>query len=1346
METFGNQGQPEVALRTVPILLKNGNRRITVNCLLDEGSDTTYVNEDVVNELGLTGEKEPITVKVANDQTLRFMSSSFEIGLESTDGRVDTKITAKTSNKICGGLKAVNWVKIQDRWNHLTGIPFPRLAKGNRIDVLLGADHYELMYSMKEVTGGPNEPCARLCPLGWTAIGKIQNLDTKESHYTGFHHTFRLQIERREPTLPEKDTLELNNLLKRFWDLESIGIIPTGPQLTPEDKLAWDKVNKSLKFNGQHYEVAVPWRDERPQLPNNLPMARKRLVSTERRLMKDKEVAVAYQQVINDYLDKKYIRRVPDDERKPECQWLLPHFPVVRPEKATSKVRIVFDGSAPFEGKSLNTEALTGPKLQSDVFDILVKFRKEWVALVGDISQMYHQLVLFPEDRPMHRFLWRNMEINKEPEVYEFLRFVFGGCYCPFCAQFTWQKHAEIHQDSYPLAANAVKNHCYMDDLMPSVDSIKKAIETRRQLTEMGNKAGFHLRKWVSNLTEVLADVPADDRASEVDLEKNLLPVTKTLGVSWTAREDQFLFRYSPPSKDFEFTKRNVLKKTATLFDPLGFLSPFVVKAKLFMQQAWVDALEWDEVLPSEQREQWKTWFGELPLLEEIKIPRCLKDTSMKESSITLHTFSDASEKAYAAAVYSRHKFEDGSVTTRLIASKTRLAPLKTVSIPRLELMGALIGLRLANQVCSALDIPSSNVTYWVDSLNVGYWIRGQSREYKPFVAHRVGEIHEKSNPNQWRYVPTDMNPADLGTRGMTAQELTDSSKWWNGPNFLCSPKAEWPECKFDKPSREALCERKLTSRPTNESSTNYNAIQRLASEPEVEEVEWRLEPSRYSKWYKVKPKGQLEVGLSLVRVRSWVQRFVSNCRRPENKRVLGELTPLELMTAETEIVREAQTEAYSEEIEALAKNKPLPRKSTLLPCTPILINRILRSNTRLRNSDDLPDDVKFPIILPKRNHVTRLVVKYHHESEGHQMGVNYTINHLREKYLVIHVREEVKRVNRECRECARRFKVQPVQQQMAPLPQIRLQMTTKPFANCAVDFGGPYLTVQGRGRTRAKRYLCLFLCLQTHCCHLEMATSLDTGAFLNAFVRMAARRGWPTKMLSDNGTNFVGAEKEIRDLVSQLEHDQLQRMTSNHGVTWYWNPPAAPHFGGVFESMIKSSKRAIYAVLKDADINDEELQTTFIGVESLMNSRPLTTLSDDPNDEPVLTPNHFLIGQMGGDFIPESVDSTAFNPRKRWRRVQELTRHVWGRWMKEYLPHIGSRQKWFFPTENLKIGDVVMVIDPCVARREWKVGRIEQTYPGSDQLVRVVDVRVGNKVLKRSVNRISPLEFANTD
>ena len=180
-----------------------------------------------------------------------------------------------------------------------------------------------------------------------------------------------------------------------------------------------------------------------------------------------------------------------------------------------------------------------------------------------------------------------------------------------------------------------------------------------------------------------------------------------------------------------------------------------------------------------------------------------------------------------------------------------------------------------------------------MDSLNVGYWIQGKSREYKPFVAHRVGEIHENSNPDQWRYVPTSLNPADLGTRGLTALELTESKKWWTGPDFLRCPAAEWPDRKFDKPSREALTELKSTSRQNTESSTTYNVIQLSTTEGKAEtdkfkDALWRLHPSGYSKWYKVKPKGELEVGLSLVRVRSWVQRFVRNCRSPADQREFG--------------------------------------------------------------------------------------------------------------------------------------------------------------------------------------------------------------------------------------------------------------------------------------------------------------------------------------------------------------------------------------------------------------------------------------------------------------------------
>ena len=221
---------------------------------------------------------------------------------------------------------------------------------------------------------------------------------------------------------------------------------------------------------------------------------------------------------------------------------------------------------------------------------------------------------------------------------------------------------------------------------------------------------------------------------------------------------------------------------------------------------------------------------------------------------------------------------------------------------------------------------------------------------------------------------------------------------------------------------------------------------------------------------------------------------------------------------------------------------------------------------------------------------------------------------------------------------------------------------STRTFTRTAVDFGGPYITVQGRGKRREKRYLCLFTCMATRAVHLEITFGLDTDAFLNAFYRMASRRGAPEEMYSDNGTNFKGADNELRLLVAQLDNEKVKETIANKGVTWHFNPAFAPHFGGVHETMIKSAKRAIHAILGNADVNDEELMTAIIGAGALINSRPLTYQSADPSDDAPLTPNHFLHGQVGGQFAPTSMDETDFNPRKRWRRIQELVRHFWNR------------------------------------------------------------------------------------
>ncbi|XP_070579291.1 uncharacterized protein [Ptychodera flava] len=312
----------------------------------------------------------------------------------------------------------------------------------------------------------------------------------------------------------------------------------------------------------------------------------------------------------------------------------------------------------------------------------------------------------------------------------------------------------------------------------------------------------------------------------------------------------------------------------------------------------------------------------------------------------------------------------------------------------------------------------------------------------------------------------------------------------------------------------------------------------------------------------------------------------------------------------------------------------------------------------------------------------------------------------------------------------------------MAPLPNIRLKMPLRAFADVAVDYAGPFITIQGKGKQRTKRYLCLFTCMATRTVHLEVAYGLDTDSFLNAFYRMVNRRGLPKQVLSDNGSNFVASDKELRELVKQLDKDQLKGSTANQGIKWHFNPPLAAHFGGVHESMIKAAKRAIFAILKNADITDEELLMAVTGAEALINSRPITYQSANPDDVTPLTPNHFLHGQIGGEFAPASVDTTDYSPRKRWRRVQELMRHFWKRWLREWLPTLNIRKKWFTPQRDLQVDDIVLVISPDTQRGHWPLGRVTEVHPGRDGHVRVVTVKVGKSKFLRPVTKVCPLEF----
>ena len=636
-----------IALRTVPVVLKNGSRSLLVNALLDDASTKTYINADVAAELGIQGTTDTVTVNVLNGQVETFETSPIEVELNSVNGELSRKITAFTANRVTGNMTAFDWNQCLQLWPHLKHIRFPRIAQRPIVDVLIGADCADLHCAIKEVQGRSGEPIARLTPLGWTCVGSPGS-HKRELLQTNFANTYFAK--------DQSGIEELNANIKRFWEIDDSMVVKAGkdsPIVRYEDKSAMRTVQNSLSFEKGMYRVGIPWKGEKQTLPDNYSMALRRLTNTEKRLEKSPHVATAYNETICRYIEKGYIRQIPKDEQS-STRWYLPHFPVVRPDKETTKTRIVFDASATCEGVSLNDVIYQGPKLQRDLFDILLRFRRFPIAMVCDIAEMYLRIGLSADDKPYHRFLWRGKDKSNPPDVYEFDRVVFGVNSSPFQAQYVLQHHAKKHKIDLPLAAETIEKSTYMDDSMDSVFNEDQDIQLYMELSNLLNKAGMHARKWLSNSQTVLSEIPIHDRKSEVDLDCEQLPCAKTLGVWWLADQDIFTFRECAPDDNMLFTKRNFLKKIATLFDPIGLLAPFTIRAKILMQEMWTSGLDWDENLTESLKNSARAWFDELECLRQIQVPRCLSKNGAFTSAVSLYTFVDASEDAYGAVVYAR--------------------------------------------------------------------------------------------------------------------------------------------------------------------------------------------------------------------------------------------------------------------------------------------------------------------------------------------------------------------------------------------------------------------------------------------------------------------------------------------------------------------------------------------------------------------------------------------------------------------------------------------------------------------------------------------------------------------
>jgi hypothetical protein len=584
-------------------------------------------------------------------------------------------------------------------------------------------------------------------------------------------------------------------------------------------------------------------------------------------------------------------------------------------------------------------------------------------------------------------------------------------------------------------------------------------------------------------------------------------------------------------------------------------------------------------------------------------------------------------------------------------------------------------------------------------------------------VANRVAVITNGTAISQWRYVDTKRNPADDASRGQRADELIANSRWFNGPDFLKENEDKWPinpTLIANVDSLEVRREPKIYASciPAQNQS---DVITRLFI--------------RRSKWHELKR----DIAW-LLRVRCWLQVKAKHVVAPNMR---NPISVDEISEAETQIIKLVQQEAFPRETCAeISVNKVNQEEEQLFSTISVGKSSQLYKLEPVRSKTGLlcvgGRLSSHPPILPKHHSVVDLIVRHYHVMSGHA-GREYVHALCREKYWIISGRSSIRKILSSCMHCKAR-RAQPLCQRMANLPSDRVTAGQPPFTFSGVDLFGPF--VVKRGRTDLKRYGCIFTCLTVRAVHIEVVHSMDTDSFINALQRFICRRGQVRSIRSDNGSNFVCAAKELN-----FDQRRIHNFLRERSVEWRFNPPAASHMGGVWERQIRTVRKVLDGVTKQQTMDDEGLATLMCLVESIINSRPLTTVSDDVKDLEPLTPNHLLLLQSGAaPLIPETVKSDLYS-RRRWRQVQYLADIFWKRWIKEYVPSLQLRQKWTRTERNVKVGDIVIVIDENAPRNTWLLGRIVETFTGSDGLVRSAKVATKTSDFVRPIHKLCLLE-----
>ncbi|XP_047992718.1 uncharacterized protein LOC125231321 [Leguminivora glycinivorella] len=1013
-----------VLLKVLPVTVSGPKGTAHIFAFLDDGSTLSMIDQDVADEIGAVGQDEPLCIRGIQRLKLSSVTQTVKAKVSPARGGLTYDISLKTVDGLGIRSQSLNKKRLLE-YEHLADLGDECYTGMGVPQMLIGGDFSHLINPTEVRQGGEDEPCAVKTSLGWVFFGRMPRYVPNNEQVVMHCHS---------------DDSDLVEQVKKHWAVEALGITAKD-NIRPDDQRAIDTFERTVKKVGQRYEVGQLWAADDIKLPPSFNMAKARLRNLEARMSRDPDFANEYQARIHKLLEKGYAERIMEPPQS-DRMWFLPHFSVYNLNKG--KYRAVFDCAAKSQGCALNDFILAGPDLLQSLLGILLRFREWEFAVTADIQEMFLQIQLRREDRHSQLFIWRGSRRDVTPWTYQLNRVCFGNISSPFLAHSVRNRNATDNKDRYPDAVYDIHNNHYMDDYVASYETERELISTATQVRLAHAEASFRLRSYASNSELLMRNIDPEERATG---PSHLGEKQQTvLGMTWDPETDTLgyntkMLRVPDDVKRYERspTKRELLSAVMSVYDPLGLIAQYMISAKIIFQRVWTKGTDWDERLPAEEAEDFFRWLRALSDVSALRIPRRYA-TPTGAVRRELHIFSDASTEAYSAAAYWRVSNDEEETQVSLAIAKSRVCPLKVMTVPRLELTAAVVGVRLAETILREQRYPVTKVTYWTDSMVVLGWVRDDARNYRPYVSHRLAEIAEKTDRDAWRYVPTAQNPADRATRCQPAQSVRIEDEWYEGPRFLYGPETSWPSHTSNR--TDDLPERK--ARPSTATSL---AI--ISAKPDPSSV--LPDVRRFSSYDR------------LLNATANVLLFIEKMRT-KNKAL--QLQVRHLRKAEHMWLQYSQRRSFPEELRALSQNRLIDRKSRLYDLAPELgDDGVLRMKTRLGSAPVLYTALQ-PIILDGREPFTRLLILRAHRRSAH-IHNEAVINELRQEYWILHLRPTVKSVARNCALCTLR-RATPRAQPLGDLPPERLQAYQRPFTHTAQDYMGPMFVTIGRRRENA--------------------------------------------------------------------------------------------------------------------------------------------------------------------------------------------------------------------------------------------------------------------------------------